>query len=306
MAAGTAGGRRKWLLVVALGLGLVAAPAIFQMFGRAPAGGRMLDDFEPYMSAPVLEGFTADLDLIDRAVDEARGLEIPAGVDAQLYRDLDTKWEAIHSEMGDMLSVIQANLGNYGAVRALPPFALFPWFFVLPGLGLAALGIAGLRRPGTRSLVPSVAVLGIAVALAPVAFQMFDRAPKGADMIDQLRPWMTVEDVRTMQSHFLVIGGGEGNLRNDVLPAAGDGDGGQLDVFFEQWPRISAEMAPMIGAMSDNVDAFRGIDALPDFALFPWFFVVPGLAAAGAALAGTARRGARTSDLSHNTGATHT
>ena len=77
MGSETARGRGKWLVVVALGLGLVVAPVIFQMFGRAPAGGRMLDDFEPYMSAPVLEGFTADLDLIDRAVDEARGLEIP-------------------------------------------------------------------------------------------------------------------------------------------------------------------------------------------------------------------------------------
>jgi hypothetical protein len=35
----------------------------------------------------------------------------------------------------------------------------------------------------------------------------------------------------------------------------------------------------MIGAMSDNVDNLAGIDALPPFWLFPWFFVLPGVLA---------------------------
>ena len=41
----------------------------------------------------------------------------------------------------------------------------------------------------------------------------------------------------------------------------------------------------MIGAMSDNVDNYEAISALPPFPLFPWFFVVPGLLIAGLALA---------------------
>jgi hypothetical protein len=36
-------------------------------------------------------------------------------------------------------------------------------------------------------------------------------------------------------------------------------------------------MAPMIGAMGDNVDNYLGVDALPPFDLFPWFFVAPGV-----------------------------
>jgi hypothetical protein len=42
------------------------------------------------------------------------------------------------------------NVANYGAIASLPPFPLFPWFFVLPGLIVAVLAVgAGRRaRPG--------------------------------------------------------------------------------------------------------------------------------------------------------------
>lgn len=44
----------------------------------------------------------------------------------------------------------------------------------------------------------------------------------------------------------------------------------------------------MIATMSDNVDNFQAVDALPSFALFPWFFAIPGALVAG--LAGVALR----------------
>ncbi len=33
----------------------------------------------------------------------------------------------------------------------------------------------------------------------------------------------------------------------------------------------------MVATMSDNVDNYEAVDALPSFDLFPWFFVVPGV-----------------------------
>ena len=49
-----------------------------------------------------------------------------------------------------------------------------------------------------------------------------------------------------------------------------------------------SKAAPMIGTMSDNVTNFEAVDALPDFPLFPWFFVIPGVLLVGLALvAGT-------------------
>jgi hypothetical protein len=54
--------------------------------------------------------------------------------------------------------------------------------------------------------------------------------------------------------------------------------------FNEDWPTIVGEFNPMIGTMSDNVDNFADVDALPPFPLFPWFFVIPGALIAGFAL----------------------
>jgi hypothetical protein len=54
--------------------------------------------------------------------------------------------------------------------------------------------------------------------------------------------------------------------------------------FTDDWPKISREMAPMIGAMADNVDNFAAVAALLPFWLFPWFFVAPGVMVVLAAL----------------------
>ena len=41
----------------------------------------------------------------------------------------------------------------------------------------------------------TIALIGLGLALAPVAFKMFDRAPKGGDMIKQFRPYMTTAEI---------------------------------------------------------------------------------------------------------------
>ena len=50
-----------------------------------------------------------------------------------------------------------------------------------------------------------------------------------------------------------------------------------MAAFSDDWQAIVADFAPMIGVMSDNVENFEAVDALPDFPLFPWFFVIPGV-----------------------------
>jgi hypothetical protein len=196
--------------------------------------------------------------------------------------------------MTDLVDTIDRNRVNYSAVDALPPFPMFPWFFVLPGLMIAGVGVAALRHGGKRRLLFVLAALGIAVVLAPVMFQMFTRAPKGADMIDDFRPMMVRQRVQDVQGYFITIGAGEGQLRNLAVPFAAEVAGQPPDEAAAAYPAISelsatwrtivGDFAPMIGAMSDNVDNFAAVDALPNFSLFPWFFVVPGLLVAGLAV----------------------
>lgn len=275
-ATGTGDRARPWhRAAIVLGLGLIAAPAIFQMFSRAPQGGEMIDEFRPYMTVSELSQFDGYMDGIEAAVDEletAPADDAPASV-----QTLVDQWPTIDDDMGGMLDVMSANLDNFAAVDALPPFPLFPWFFVAPGVLLIAFGAYGLlrRRPNPAL---AVIVLGWGLILAPVAFQMFERAPKGGDMLEELGPYMTADEVGAIQGYFVTLGAAEGALRNQVLPAA-DSPRPATESFVETWPQMANDMAPMVGVMADNLDNFAAVDALPPFPLFPWFFVAPGVLA---------------------------
>lgn len=279
--------RRRGPLVAALviGVGLALAPALFSMFSRAPAGGQMIEEFKPYMRATTLDSFGEDLQLIDAAHREVTKLEPrpdSAGV-TRFARD----WPGIEGDMGSMLTTIEANVPRFNGLVALPPFWAFPWFFVLPGLMIAGLAIWALRSPPRRRRVATLALAlcALSVIAAPAVFQMFSRAPGGAAMINDFRPLMTSSNIGEIQGSFLVIAGAEGELRTSVLPGAGAGTLRSTRQFVAEWPRIAAEMAPMIGAMADNLDNFAAVDELPPFSLFPWFFVIPGVLVLALALA---------------------
>jgi len=303
---------RRWVrrsLVVAavvVGLGLAVAPAAFGMFSRAPKGGEMITEFRPFMTPQKVEAFRGYLDVIDRAEVESRTKLRAAIVGSGEIDDagyatrfssvagLSKAWPSIRTDMTDLVDTIDRNRVNYSAVDALPPFPMFPWFFVVPGLMIAGVGVASLRRRGDSRLLLVLAALGIAVVLAPAVFQMFTRAPKGADMIDDFRPMMVRHRVQNVQGYFITIGAAEGQLRNTVVPFAAKLPGQSPEAAAAAYPAVSelsatwrtivGDFAPMIGAMSDNVDNFAAVDALPNFSLFPWFFVVPGLLVAGLAV----------------------
>lgn len=308
--------------MLVLGLGLALAPVAFQMFDRAPKGGDMIDAFEPYMTPAKIsqfEGYMAEMRAARGELDTQLRPELQAalgidaaGVDARFVplTSFDRQWPELDADMSDMLVKMRRNIDNYKAVAALPPFPLFPWFFVVPGLMIAGLAAWGLRdaRKGkaSRAVVIAIVVFGLGVVAAPAIFQMFERAPKGADMIDDFRSLMTDKKLRTIQGYFVTLAAGEGNVRTAALPAldvaapAGRFPAPAAERFpaitqwSEDWPAIFREFAPMVGVMSDNVVNFEAVDALPPFWMFPWFFVIPGLMIAGAGvLAGLPRRNTR-------------
>lgn len=290
---------RRWPLrvVLAIGVGVALAPAIFQMFSRAPAGGLMIDDFKPHMTHERIESFKSDLVTIGAAQHEALGL-VPREANASVreiqarYPDIvafEAKWDHIDEDMSSMLTTMDHNVDNYLGVAALPPFALFPWFFVLPGALIAGVAVWSMRTDGGG--VPAkgrrIALVALAIGLiaAPAMFQMFTRAPGGQEMISDFKPFMRPAKVTEIQGYFLTIGTAEAEMRTKLLPAyaaAGlETPPPAIAAFNEQWPSISNEMAPMIGTMADSVGRFAGIAALPPFGLFPWFFVLPGVLVLG-------------------------
>ncbi len=131
-------GRRMsglWV-TLAIGVGLILAPVVFQMFSRGPAGGDMIDDFEPYMTPEEISTFRGYMDVIGQADAEAVGLRNDLDTWDALAADehttslvavvkLNDSWPGIDADMTDLLDRMDANLDNYAAVAALPPFALF-------------------------------------------------------------------------------------------------------------------------------------------------------------------------------------
>lgn len=299
---------QRWSATIALvvGLGVAAAPLAFQMFSRAPLGGKMIDDFEPYMEQQKIDDFRGYMTRIDAAQAESTELRGAMAADGTMSVEeydatfsgataLTAQWPAINADMTDLLDRMDANMGNYRAVAALPPFPLFPWFFVLPGLMVAGVAAAILwaqrsaDAPTPRRRWQALGGLGIALIAAPFAFQMFTRAPQGGEMIDSFRPMMTRERVQAVQGYFITLGGAEGQLRVGALPAAETGGGDLADypaitAWSQEWPTIVGDFNPMIATMSDNVDNFQAVDAMPSFGLFPWFFAIPGALVVGLAV----------------------
>lgn len=294
------GGLRRSLLiaVAVIGFGIAVAPVAFKMFSRAPQGAVMLSDFKPFMTKERLNGFQSEMAQINASVHEidtrvaprltssgaakSRGARITPA-----YRSFDRKWPAINKTMTNLLDKVQGNLSNYQAVAALPSFRLFPWFFVIPGvliLSLSLLALLGLFSTAAARI--ALVVLGIGLVLAPVAFQMFTRAPHGAQMMSAFKTIETTDNVSRIQGYFSTMAVGQGAIRNDIVPALQHTglSAKQINKRYpataaldHNWVHILNDMTPMIAAMSDSVPRYDAIRALPPFTLFPWFFVIPGV-----------------------------
>jgi hypothetical protein len=319
------------IVLIVLGAGLALAPVGFQMFSRAPKGAVMLDEFEPFMTDRRLTRFDGYIREIDAGVQETDTRLQPylaerAGIDREqfdtrfaTFTTFTRQWPRIDSDMSDLLRRVHSSVDNYEAVDALPSFTLFPWFFVIPGALIAGLAALALWRPGRgRIALPVLIVLGIGLIAAPFAFQMFQRAPKGGEMMDEFESIMTRRRVQTIQGYFASMSVGQGAIRLDLIPAAEQAGGIDDAEFARQFPAIAKlnrdwvgiinDMTPMIGAMSDNVDNYDAVKALPPFPLFPWFFVAPGILTVVLAFLAirSSRRGSleavrRTEDLTHTT-----
>ena len=290
--------RNALIVVLLLGLALAAAPLAFNMFSRAPKGAVMLAEFTPFMSSARLDGFQHDIAEIRAAVHEVNTKATPrlrsvvttnAG-----YTSLRQQWPTIDHTMSGLMTEVQDNLDNYQAVAGLPSFRLFPWFFLVPGLLIAGLAAAALRWPSRRGpLTVALAILGLGLIAAPLAFQMFTRAPKGARMMNAFATIETTSNVTRIQDYFSTIAVGQGAIRLTIAPALAarglpSSEFPAITTLGRDWVHILNDMTPMIGAMSDNVGNYQAIKSLPPFTFFPWFFAIPGALVVG--LAASARR----------------
>jgi hypothetical protein len=148
----------RWTIAV-VGVGLVLAPAVFQMFQRAPDGGRMMTSFKTIETTPnvtriqdyfaTMASGQGDLRLgVVPALEQDNLSSAKVADQFPAVTALDNNWIHILNDMTPMIGAMSDNVPNYQAIASLPPFPLFPWFFVLPGL--LVFGAALLSRDRTH------------------------------------------------------------------------------------------------------------------------------------------------------------
>jgi hypothetical protein len=268
--------RRRWapLVAVAVGIALIAVPTALHLPDRGDKGATMIDAFAPHMKAERIATYEQHVRDVDAYAREVQRLA-PEHPQVALF---ETQWPGVKRTFDDLLATIKANRTNYEAVAALPSFRLFPWFFWIPGVLLVALGLLSVLPRWTAVRRATIA-LGVGLVLAPLAFGMFARAPKGERMVNAFAQIETRRTVQKIQNDFGTIALGQGAIRAELQPQlASLPASARLQ---RRWTRILNDITPMIGVMSDNVTNYRAVAALPPFSIFPWLFALPGLLVIG-------------------------
>jgi hypothetical protein len=191
--------RKLTWAVLAIGLVLVIAPFAIGLPGKASAGQRMLNGFQPIMQP-------------DQVATTAR------------------YYNQVFVPLGTITPMMSAqNLAKFQAY--------------LKGFG-------GMQKDAAK-LVPLLAQ-AMHMTPAQVRTMMATQLPTMA---------ATLQNLPAMQRDF---GGLLGTMQQDVG-------------IFAQVPAGLAHYKPLVTTMQANVDNYRQVNSLPDFRLFTFFFVVPGV-----------------------------
>lgn len=146
-------------------------------------------------------------------------------------------------------------------------------------------------------------VVGLGMIIAPAVFGMWQRAPRGAQMIAGFKPIMTARNVPVIAGYGRTVLGGFGNAPAIVSDAAAHYSAGKASLSYQQasqflqsqpnlgalsyiqqeLPTLGPPFSELLSVLNKDQPYFAGMAGLPSFSLFPFFFVIPGLLLAGGA-----------------------
>jgi hypothetical protein len=104
----------------------------------------------------------------------------------------------------------------------------------------------------------SVLVIGALFIVMPFAISLPSKASAGQNMLNGFHPLMQPVAVKSAANYYY----------QDFVP---------LGPVFEKVPAGLALYQPLIETMQAQVNNYAKVDSLPNFNLFTWFFVLPGL-----------------------------
>ena len=163
----------------------------------------------------------------------------------------------------------------------------------------------------SRKVLWPVLVIGVALIVLPFAISLPSKASHGQTMMDQFRPIMQPASVRKTVNYYnqtftplrpVAIGGVQAASEVPKLGAAlGTAlhmTPAQVQQFLgKDFPALAGMLTalpkltpvftnvppgldhylPLVRTMQANVGNYASIDSLPNFRLFTWFFVIPGV-----------------------------
>lgn len=163
----------------------------------------------------------------------------------------------------------------------------------------------------TRMLLWPILLIGIALIVMPFVISLPSRASAGQKMIDAFHPIMQPASVNTTVNYYNQTFVPLGSVATGAVQAAGEapqliaalasqlhmtpaqvqqflganfpamaallGGLAQLSPVFKNVPPGLAHYKPLVNTMQANVGNYAKIDSLPNFNLFTWFFVIPGI-----------------------------
>ena len=139
-----------------------------------------------------------------------------------------------------------------------------------------------------KALWWAVLVIGAALIVAPLAMGMPGKAAAGQRMLNDFHPLMQATSVQKTAAYYDNVFVPLGSVATQFTAAATNPQlQAQLKPLmpmlqpvipvFKQVPAGLAWYKPLVDTMSANVDNYRQVNSLPDFGLFAWFFIVPGI-----------------------------
>jgi hypothetical protein len=292
--------------LLVLGVLMVVGPIAGGVFVKTAAGEQLISQFAPYMQADSLARYGSDIGTlragaagIDRVY---RTQDIPQG----RYPGLDqfrAQSTAILDRASGLLDRVRASRSDYQRIAGIGGFERIP--FLIVGCGVVAIYGACVLLAGQRSrarpTILLVVVASTALAAYPFLGGLFGGAQAGEQMLHTLAPVMTPHEVRQLQSDFVALVNTDGQLDTAFLGVPQPGpSAAAITALIDGWPRISSDLASLVGVIDDNIGNFNALEdlnslmrqgGLQGFGTFPWLLVGTGALSAGLALAALPRRG---------------
>jgi len=291
--------------LLALGAVLVVGPIVGGLFSKVASGKQMIDRFAPHMEADALARYRTDLATMRQAVGAVDTIYEQQSVAAGRFPGLDAyraQAGAIDRRASTLLDRVSRAEPDYRRTAAIGGLDRIPFLVVLYGMaaiyGACVLLFGGRRR--ARSAVALVVLASVALAVYPFVSDLNRGTRAGQRMLHSFASFMTHGEVRQLQDDFVVLVTAVGELDTGfrAVPQTGP-PADDVAAVVDGWPRISSDLASLVGTINDNIGNFNALGDLDTLTRsvgvsglqgFPWLLVGAGVLGAALSVAALPRR----------------